>query len=92
MMDAEARRVAREAGDAWVKESRKLAPQRPPPVGGTLRKSIRMRPSRTIVEVVAEAPYASYVEFGTRHMAAQPFFLPGRRAGDDVFRRAKLRP
>lgn len=28
------------------------------------------------VDVTSEAPYASFVEFGTRYMAAQPYLMP----------------
>lgn len=79
-----------QAADAWVKESQ----QRAPVDTGRLRASIgRKGPGGgKSATVGADAPYASFVDQGTRHMAAQPFWLPGRRAALDVIRRAKLRP
>jgi HK97 gp10 family phage protein len=56
-----------------------------PMLGGRLKSSIHARPAMrsssgvgTIISgsVVAEAPYAIHVEFGTRHMKAQPFMRP----------------
>jgi HK97 gp10 family phage protein len=44
---------------------------------GSLRNSIRRDvQSETYAEVVADAEYAVYQEFGTRYMAAQPFMRP----------------
>lgn len=52
-------------------------------LGGTLRRSIEMHDRTTArgpkVSIVAggdDAPYARFVEFGTRHAAAQPFLRP----------------
>jgi HK97 gp10 family phage protein len=43
---------------------------------GFLRDSAFMQISEDDVEIGFEAPYASYVEFGTYKMAAQPFLRP----------------
>lgn len=48
------------------------AQQRVPVVTGTLRDSIQAQPDR----VVATAPYAGYVEFGTAYMTAEPYMRP----------------
>lgn len=47
--------------------------QRAPVETGELRDSIREEDGR----VVATAPHAGFVEFGTYRMAAQPYFIPG---------------
>src|SRR5262245_30818953 len=62
------------AQDFIVSEAKSLAPART----GFLRDSIHAEemeePGKTLVApVVADAPYAVYVEFGTSRMAAQPF-------------------
>ncbi len=43
---------------------------------GFLRSTVFVRENGNDVEVGFEAPYASYVEFGTYKMAAQPFLRP----------------
>jgi len=51
-------------------------------VGGTLRREIRTIPASAgqhpylHAAVISPTPYAKYVEFGTRHAAAQPFLRP----------------
>lgn len=43
---------------------------------GYLRSTVFVQKNGNDVEVGFEAPYASYVEFGTYKMAAQPFLRP----------------
>lgn len=43
---------------------------------GFLRSTVFVTKNGNEVEVGFEAPYASYVEFGTYKMAAQPFLRP----------------
>ena len=43
---------------------------------GYLRSTIFVREAGDDVEIGFEAPYASYVEFGTYKMAAQPYLRP----------------
>ena len=43
---------------------------------GTLRASGHLEMKADDVEIVFDAPYASYVEFGTYKMEAQPFLRP----------------
>lgn len=54
--------------------ARELVPVRT----GTLRASIGVRTASAGagVQVEATAPYAAYVEFGTIHMAAEPYLQP----------------
>jgi len=48
---------------------------------GLLRNSIQaIQVSQLHWRVVVSAEYGVYVEFGTRHMAAQPFLLPAVNA------------
>jgi len=44
--------------------------------GGTLRDSISANADGLTATISATAPYAKYVEFGTRYMDAQPFLTP----------------
>lgn len=46
--------------------------------GGTLKRSIRLelRDKGLTAEVAATTNYASYVEYGTRYMDAQPYMRP----------------
>jgi len=54
--------------------------------GGTLKKSIGYRIVDTEdgfqLILYADAPYAKYVEYGTRFMGAQPFLLPAFKKGE----------
>ena len=43
---------------------------------GRLRKSIFHSVSHLVLTIGAKAPYASFVEFGTRFMQAQPYLRP----------------
>lgn len=43
---------------------------------GYLRSTVFVQENGDDVEIGFEAPYASYVEFGTYKMAAQPFLRP----------------
>ncbi|WP_422929193.1 HK97-gp10 family putative phage morphogenesis protein [Singulisphaera sp. PoT] len=68
----------RRAGEAAAQEARSLAPART----GTLQSSIGYsydESSRTL-RVSVEAPYAAYVELGTRNMPARPFLRPALEA------------
>jgi len=63
-------------------------------LGGALRKSISREPAadtwRRIMSFIQaggkDAPYAKYVEFGTRRSRAQPFMRPALALGREVFR------
>lgn len=51
-------------------------------MGGRLRSSIEVDGQERFRWIVkATAPYAKYVEFGTRYMEAQPFLYPAMMAG-----------
>jgi HK97 gp10 family phage protein len=67
------RSTVREVAHDIVTEARALAPVRT----GKLKSSIRSRAQAPHWQIVqAHAPYAIYVEYGTRHHHAQPFFNP----------------
>ncbi|HYG66098.1 MAG TPA: HK97-gp10 family putative phage morphogenesis protein [Anaeromyxobacteraceae bacterium] len=68
--------------EAVAREAKALAPVDT----GRLRASIEaLREGRTSAVVVARAPYAAFVEYGTRRMAAQPFMRPAaQRARAEV--------
>lgn len=46
------------------------------PAESRLAESIAVENDGSDIVIVARAPYAPFVEFGTRHMAAQPFLTP----------------
>lgn len=71
------------AADEWVK----VAGQRAPVDTGYLQSSIYVRSKSGTAhsaraEVVAQANYAGYVEFGTRYQAPQPYFRHGRDSAE----------
>lgn len=56
---------------------------------GNLRSSIQARPAGALAaDVVAQAEYAIYQEFGTYKMAAQPFMGPAAEAVRPAFEAA----
>jgi HK97 gp10 family phage protein len=62
-------------------------------VGGNLRRSVRFseegtgdEPQVSIVAGGKDAPYARFVEFGTRHAAAQPFLRPALKHVEEPYR------
>jgi HK97 gp10 family phage protein len=61
-----------EAGAEIERYAKSIVPVRT----GFLRSSIFHRASPTQLAVGAAAPYALYVEFGTRRMAARPYIRP----------------
>jgi len=64
---------SRDLADKMVQEMQGLAPVDT----GYLRDHIMSQDEGDgRASVVSEADYSVYVEFGTRHMAAQPFFFP----------------
>lgn len=68
------------ASKAYADAVAELAQQLAPYATGALRASIHTEPEgERSYKVVAGVPYAVYVEFGTRYMAAQPFLTPAWR-------------
>ncbi len=62
-----------EAGELCWRRARELAPVRT----GRLRDSIRISRARRGEAIVeATAPYAGYVEYGTRYMKPRPYMRP----------------
>lgn len=80
LLDAEIERLAKDFATMMTVEARLLCPKDI----GTLRASIQPAVHRIVTRWVAEvkanadgtAPYASYVEYGTTLMAAQPYLRP----------------
>jgi len=62
--------------ERWSMEIREYARSLAPIRTGRLRSSIYAKTSGWEVQIGAEASYALFVEFGTRHMQAQPFLHP----------------
>lgn len=63
----------RDITDKMAEEMQSIAPVRT----GYLRDHIMSQEEgEGQASVVSEADYSIYVEFGTRHMSAQPFFFP----------------
>lgn len=65
-------------------------PGHPPHIrSGDLKRSIRTeKVSFGRHRVVVGAPYGAYVEYGTRHMAARPFFRPAVEEQKRLFKLA----
>lgn len=88
--DALARRVDTNSGHAartWSANVKNLAKMKAPVRTGYLRDSItseRLGPKHWKVKVGAH--YGIYVEYGTRYMAAQPYFRPAVREANRMFR------
>lgn len=65
------------------------AKQRAPVDTGHLRNSIQaQRTGDAEAEVTVGAEYAGYVEYGTRHMAAQPYLTPAAEEQREPFEQA----
>jgi HK97 gp10 family phage protein len=62
--------------ERWAMEVREYARSLAPVRTGRLRGSIYAKTSGWEAQIGAEASYAIFVEFGTRHIQAQPFLHP----------------
>ena len=62
--------------DDWAAEVVDLARQRVPVRSGFLRSAIVLKVTGASVELAAEAPYASIVEFGSRYTRGRPYLYP----------------
>lgn len=72
-LDRLKRDLLERVADSVSSDAARFAPVRT----GHLRASIEPGPVEgDSVKVWARAPYAGYVEMGTRHMAAQPYLRP----------------
>lgn len=81
----ELERLFDEAATHGTQTARRLAPVRT----GRLRASIIGRRQSILgYTLEASAPYAGYVEFGTRYTRARPFMRPGAEAVRSYLRRA----
>jgi HK97 gp10 family phage protein len=62
--------------ERWAMEAREYARTLAPVRTGRLRSGVYAKTSGWEAQIGAEASYAIFVEFGTRHMQAQPFLRP----------------
>ena len=88
----ELRPALAELGAEVADAARALAPTR----SGRLRASIQVEPAADAVQVdvIADAPYAAFVEFGTLRRPARPFLAPAlqfARRRLDLLARALIR-
>lgn len=69
---------------------KKSAQARAPVRTGNLKKSIRYkkqpRKGQSYYQIKVGAKYGVYVEYGTRHMRAQPYFRPAIEEQKRIFR------
>lgn len=74
LVNDEIKRVVTETADRVVTESKKIVPVDT----GRLRDSIhsKVMDEGFTAHVIADTPYAAYVEFGTSRMSAQPYLTP----------------
>lgn len=77
-----------EAVEATAKDIAKDAKARVPVRSGRLRDSITPERIDEFTQIVTvHAEYAAFVEYGTRHMAAQPYLIPAVEAARQEFAR-----
>ena len=74
-----------DAGAETLSAARDIVPVRT----GRLKASLYMQPEETACRVAATAPYAVFVEWGTRYMSPRPFLLPAAREADFFARAAR---
>lgn len=75
----------REASEWTAMEAANRARSRAPVRTGRLRGSIQTLTASAESKVQVTAPYAGYVEFGTRRMRAQPFLRPSVQEVQHLF-------
>ncbi len=74
--------IVRETAFAVEAQAKELAPVDT----GTLRNSIQAEPEGEHTWIVApHTEYAEHLEYGTRHMAAQPYMTPAAEAERPIF-------
>jgi HK97 gp10 family phage protein len=74
------------AANGWATEIARRAQDIVPVRTGNLRDSIHVeRNGYADYAVVASAPYAGFVEFGTRYMAAEPYLGPAAADVDAAY-------
>lgn len=69
-------RQVQERLEHWAMEVREYARSLAPVRTGYLRSTIYATVKDWVAEIGAEASYAMFVEFGTRHMKARPYLYP----------------
>lgn len=82
-IDKEARGVAVK----WANVGAGIAKSLVPVDTGRLKDSIEVSTTRGVARMVASAPYAGFVEFGTVRMAPQPYMRPAVAAIRGRFQR-----
>lgn len=70
--------------DAALHEAQRVAPVDTGHLVDNLKKN---RVDANTAELQSNADYSGYVEYGTRHMAAQPFMGPAALAGEQELQR-----
>lgn len=68
-----------EKSAAEIAASAKQRVRRQTPGSGALEEAVRFEYSDHGVRIMADTPYARFVEFGTRTRPARPFLLPAFR-------------
>ena len=67
--------IVREAGETCLRRAKQLAPVRT----GRLRESIELSTMPNAAVVEAKAPYAGFVEHGTKYARPRPYMAPAVR-------------
>ena len=74
--DSELQNQVHEQLALWAADVENFARQLVPVKTGRLRGSIFTRVQEWVANIGAEAPYAMFIEFGTRHVQARPYLYP----------------
>jgi len=74
--DSELQNQVHEQLALWAADVENFARQLVPVKTGRLRGSIFTRVHEWVANIGAEAPYAMFIEFGTRHVQARPYLYP----------------
>lgn len=72
--------------DEWATTVVRVAEMKAPMRTGRLKRSIKKVSTKGGYTITVNAPYAVYVEYGTRHRAANPFFKPAVEAANRQFK------
>lgn len=75
-----AQKTVEKAGNVALNKAQSTVPVRT----GNLKNSLNVKTANLKVEVTASAPYASYVEYGTRFARAQPFMRLGAAEAESI--------
>lgn len=81
-----AERETKKLTDEWASTVVRVATAKAPVRTGRLKRSIKKTGTKGGYLITVNAPYAVYVEYGTRHRAANPFFKPAIEAANRQFK------